>query len=223
MDLRRASDKAQTYAAVDQSNNLLVALASLPLSVSSGNNSTAQLAAGASFIGAIETVANSQSTQILVRCGKAYSCTIDSFIDAAGLAQVGSIKFYKTAGDPTSTCYDLPGSYFRLTVKNEDSSTTTDLNVQTTFGTMPSTDDTGRQVVAEPSISSITALVVGTAAKEGRQLQIVCTVAGNVAVTFPDGSINTIPVGAGLTTLPWAVVKINTSGTTATATYANLR
>ena len=55
-----------------------------------------------------------------------------------------------------------------------------------------------------------------------RELAIVCTSAGNVKIGFGDGSVITIPVGVGLTRLPWAVTQIYLTGTTATATYFNL-
>jgi len=66
-------------------------------------------------------------------------------------------------------------------------------------------------------------LAVGTAALAGRQLLIVCTTAGNVSVKFVDGSTLVVPVAVGVTSFTWEVVKINTSGTTATASYYNLR
>lgn len=56
----------------------------------------------------------------------------------------------------------------------------------------------------------------------GRQLLINCTVAGNVKVQFSDASTITIPVQVGLTILPWAVIQLFVTGTTATATYYNL-
>lgn len=76
--------------------------------------------------------------------------------------------------------------------------------------------------VVENAIKGAVALAVGTPATAGRYLLINCTVAGNVSVTFSDTSTLVLPVGVGVQILPWAVTEINTSGTTATATYANL-
>ena len=56
----------------------------------------------------------------------------------------------------------------------------------------------------------------------GRQFAIICTAAGNVKVKFSGGSTLTIPVQAGLTLLPWQVIQVFLTGTTATATYNNL-
>lgn len=57
----------------------------------------------------------------------------------------------------------------------------------------------------------------------GRMLAVNCTVAGNVSLVFADGSNHVIPVSVGYTTLPFAVTRVNVTGTTATATYANLK
>ena len=67
------------------------------------------------------------------------------------------------------------------------------------------------------------ALTVGTPALPGRVFAVICTTAGNVAVQFADGSTLTVPVATGLTLLPFMVAQVLSSGTTATATYANLR
>ena len=63
---------------------------------------------------------------------------------------------------------------------------------------------------------------VGTTYAPTQSLMVKCTVAGNVAVTMADGSVLVIPVPTGLTQLDLSISKVNTSGTTATATYAGL-
>lgn len=75
---------------------------------------------------------------------------------------------------------------------------------------------------ANAPYSGSTAMTVGTVYTAGRGLFINTTVAGNVAVTMSDTSILTFAVSVGLTILPLKVTKVNTSGTTATATYAEL-
>ena len=55
----------------------------------------------------------------------------------------------------------------------------------------------------------------------GRCLLVVCTSAGNVKVKFADGSTGTYPVAVGLTRLDFAVVRVFSTGTTATATFEN--
>jgi len=51
-----------------------------------------------------------------------------------------------------------------------------------------------------------------------------CTVTGNVTVTYSDASTGVWIVGAaGTSVWPIAATAVNTSGTTATCTYANLK
>lgn len=78
--------------------------------------------------------------------------------------------------------------------------------------------------VVDASAASVTGrvpLTVGTAVTAGRALCVICSVAGNVAVTFANASIGIYPVALGMTVFPFAATQVNTSGTTATATYEN--
>ncbi len=89
--------------------------------------------------------------------------------------------------------------------------------------TIASDDTLTAQILAQQiPIQGVVPLTVGTAAAAGRGLRIICTTAGNVAIQFVNGSTDTIPVSVGLTILNFAVTEILSSGTTATATYANL-
>ncbi len=67
------------------------------------------------------------------------------------------------------------------------------------------------------------AMTVGTAYPAQRSVGVLCTVAGNVEFQFPDGSTLTLPVFAGWQIFPFAVTQIVAAGTTATATYFNLK
>lgn len=72
------------------------------------------------------------------------------------------------------------------------------------------------------AFTGVTAMTVGTVYAPGRSLYINATGPGNVKVAFFDGSTLVIPVNVGITILPFAVTEIVSSGTTATATYAQL-
>ncbi len=61
----------------------------------------------------------------------------------------------------------------------------------------------------------------GSAITAGRSVAIIATAAGNVSLQLPSGAL-IVPVSVGLNILPFAATAINTSGTTATATYFNL-
>lgn len=50
-------------------------------------------------------------------------------------------------------------------------------------------------------------------------LTVIATVAGNVALSFPNGTTMSVPVAIGLTILPFAPQQVLATGTTATATY----
>lgn len=65
-------------------------------------------------------------------------------------------------------------------------------------------------------------IVADTPQASRNGVQISCTVAGDVSLKMDDGSANVVPVDVGLTVLPYAVQTVNSSGTTATATYRNL-
>jgi hypothetical protein len=68
------------------------------------------------------------------------------------------------------------------------------------------------------------ALTVGTADSQARRsLKAVCTAAGNVSVTYADGSTGVWPAVVGAQTWPIAITTVNTSGTTAACAYANLK
>lgn len=70
-------------------------------------------------------------------------------------------------------------------------------------------------------IRGVKALTIDTEAPVGRLFIANCTVAGNVSVTLYDNSTHIIALEVGYATFPYAVRKFNTTGTTATATYAN--
>lgn len=56
----------------------------------------------------------------------------------------------------------------------------------------------------------------------GRLFAVNCTVAGNVTVRLRDATTHVIAVTVGYHAFPYAVIGVNTTGTTATATYSNL-
>ena len=67
------------------------------------------------------------------------------------------------------------------------------------------------------------AMTVGNTFTAQRSVGVLCTVAGNVQMQFPDGSSLTLPVTVGWQMFPFACTQIVTAGTTATATYYNLK
>jgi hypothetical protein len=93
----------------------------------------------------------------------------------------------------------------------------------------------GAGTVAAPSVTQdqnsaafsgeISMPVDGTTYAAGRSLKAICTVAGNVKVTYTDASTGIWALQVGTQTLPLAVTAWTVSAVTgaATATYANLK
>ena len=67
------------------------------------------------------------------------------------------------------------------------------------------------------------AMTVGATYAAQRSIAALCTAGGNMAITFSDASTFVVPVAVGFQTFPFAVTAVNTSGTTATCTYANFK
>lgn len=67
------------------------------------------------------------------------------------------------------------------------------------------------------------AMTVGTSYTAGRSFKANCSAAGNVSITYPDASTGLWPLVVGIQTIPAAATMINSSGTTATATYTGLK
>lgn len=62
-----------------------------------------------------------------------------------------------------------------------------------------------------------------TRSQSGELFVVNCTVAGNVTVRLAaSGATHVIPVAEGYSVFPYRVEGVNTTGTTATATYENL-
>jgi hypothetical protein len=83
-------------------------------------------------------------------------------------------------------------------------------------------DDGSGNLIADVPASTVWVLSVGVTAQPGRQIKITCTAPGNVVLKLSGGSTTVVPINVGVTLLPWQVVQVVTSGTTATATYENI-
>lgn len=101
-----------------------------------GNTSTAQLAAGATFTGTIETTLSQQAISLLINCDQPVTLTLNQYIDAAGVFQIASWTFNLAAGQDFAQSFTLNANYFNLTVKNTGGSTSTTLNINTYYGTI---------------------------------------------------------------------------------------
>jgi hypothetical protein len=84
----------------------------------------------------------------------------------------------------------------------------------------------GTLSVSDPSnapFSGVVAMTVGTTYAPARSVGILCAVAGIVEFQFPDNSTIAIQVSPGWQSFPFACTQIVAAGTTANATFSNLK
>jgi len=192
---------------------------SMNFPVSTGNNSSAQLAAGATFTGTIENIQNLQAAQVQVTCDQNYTVVIKQYEDAAGTRLTDSSTFTRTAGNPLAENVTLPGNYFNLTVTNNGGSTTTTLKIDTTFGIMNTLP------YALTNLGNLKASIqeVGGAALT----LTAATRTNSIPVNVPDGLVVTGSVTSATSVIASTdtsgynsvAVQVTSAGTTCTITY----
>jgi hypothetical protein len=135
---------------------LLIAAGSTEFYFSTVNSSTAQLAAAATFTGTIESIVNAQAWSILVVTDQNGTLTVREYVDAGG-TRVSSVRtFSVVAGSPFSRCFTANGNYFNATFQNNGGSTTTTLNINVAYGTLPAVTSLGNGPVALNEINGST-------------------------------------------------------------------
>jgi hypothetical protein len=130
-----------------------IALRALYYPASTGNNTTGQLAANATFTGAIETVQNLQAAQVQVVCDQPYTLRINQYIDAGGTKLTESTTIVRQANQPVCLNVLLPGNFFNVTLTNNGIADTTALQIDTTFGIMDTLPKTLGQKVRDESMA----------------------------------------------------------------------
>jgi hypothetical protein len=127
---------------------LAVSLAGTNFPLSTLNSSTAQLASGATYTGAIETIYNEQAISVLVTSDQPGTLILNQYIDAAGTRKISSWPFAVAAGQGFSRSFVANGNYFNLTFQNTGPGATTTLNVNTAFGILGTQTNLGNAPVA---------------------------------------------------------------------------
>lgn len=102
------------------------------------NGTTAQLAAGATFTGSVESVVNQQSYSILFFSSQNATITINQFIDAGGTKNIQQLVFQYTANSRFARSGVMNGNFAQVIVQNTGLATTVGLQLDTAFGTIPS-------------------------------------------------------------------------------------
>lgn len=153
-----------TIASIDDGNGtkaLEIAQGATSFVFSSVNSSTTQLAAAATFAGAVESVTNQQSASILLTTDQNGTLVLREYIDAAGLRQSRVSTYTIVANVPFSRSFVLNGNYFRAAFTNNGGATTTTFNLNTAYGTIPSATALGNGQVSLDEING-TAFVGAT-------------------------------------------------------------
>jgi len=122
---------------------------------STGNTSTAQLASNATFTGTIEAVVFQPAVTVGLTSDQAGTLTLNQFIDAGGVFLESTVVFTITAGVGFNRAFALAGNYFQLVFKNTGASTTTTLNINTYYGSLPATSQLGNNSVAINEVGGV--------------------------------------------------------------------
>jgi hypothetical protein len=129
-------------------NNLAVALCATNYVFSTVNSTTAQLAAGATFIGSVETTVNQPSYTILMTSDQPMQITINQYIDAAGTALAYSETFVVNANAGWARSNVVNGNYVNVVVTNIGNATTTTFNLNVAYGIIDSATNLNNKPVA---------------------------------------------------------------------------
>lgn len=119
-------------------NNLAMAIGATNYILSTANTTTTQLAANATFTGAIENIFNQPSYSVLLTSDQPGTLILNQYIDAAGTFLAQTLSFSITANQGFARSGPLNGNYFNVVFKNTGSVITTTLNINAAYGTIPS-------------------------------------------------------------------------------------
>lgn len=103
---------------------------------SAGNSTTSQLSAGATFTGTIESTLSQQSLSLLITNDQPIILTVNQYITSSASSLASSWSYNIAAGQNFAQSLTLNANYFNLTIKNVGSSATTNLLVDSYYGTI---------------------------------------------------------------------------------------
>jgi hypothetical protein len=191
-------------------NGLLVAMGATNYVASANNSTTSQLASNATFSGVIETIFAEPDASILLVCDQPGVLTVNQYITASAgslCASTAIITPATTGGNCYARSFVVNGNFFNVTFKNTGGSTTTTLNLNVAYGTIPA---------ATQLLNSPTALneINGTTASTGNGL----TDAGTLRVSLSSDSTGQVKLAAGSTVSLISSPPIATTATLAAGT-----
>ena len=133
---------------VTQLNGLPISINGANFIFSSNNSSTAQLAAGATFTGIIETALNQPDISMLITSDQNLTVTINQYIDSGGVYNTTPIVFTVLAGVGFSESFPINANYINVTAKNIGTATTTTFNLNVAYGNIGAADSSGNLPVS---------------------------------------------------------------------------
>lgn len=120
---------------------------------STGSNSTANIAAGATFLGTIESTLSQQAVSIGVYMDQPFTMQYLQYWDAAGTQPLNQVQ--PVSGVPlpngkysASVAYECNGSYNRISVTNTGTAASTVTNITLYYGNIAPTNQSGFAVVS---------------------------------------------------------------------------
>lgn len=166
---------------------------------STNNTSTAQLAAGATFTGVIETALDQPAISLLMTSDQPTTLTVKQYIDSGGTRAVPDIVFYIAAGAGFARSFTLNGNHVNVTAQNTGASATTTFNLNTAYGDLGDSDSSGVMPVTElplvltgaaaqtATVNNILGPTSGTAGLNvsgyrAASVQVVCTATGGTFI-----------------------------------------
>ena len=109
---------------------------------STGNSSTTQLAAGATFTGTVDSVINQNALSQLIESDQPFTFVVNQYIGNTDTVASSSDSYTSnptTGGYGLSKAINLNGNYVQILVTNTGVHATTKLNINTYYGTIPQT------------------------------------------------------------------------------------
>lgn len=156
---------------VDGTGTDVTATTPLPTSVnasifrfSTNNTSSAELASNATFVGTIETALDQPSISLLLTSDQPITLTVFQYIDVAGTYAVPPIIYYIAANAGLSASFPLNGNYVSVSAKNTGTAATTTFELNTAYGSLPSSDGSGRMPISK---ADCVQLMLGTVTAAG--------------------------------------------------------
>jgi hypothetical protein len=180
---------ASNQSNVPTSNNATI------FAFSTQNSSVVQLAAGATFPGAIETALDQPAISLLMTSDQAMTLTVRQFIDLAGTRAAPDIVFTIDANAGFSRSFPLNGNYVQVLATNNGASTTTTFNLNTAYGNLIPADSTGALPIAELPL-----IITGAAAQTAvvnNILPPVSGASGSDLGSYRTASVQVVSTGTG--------------------------